>query len=102
MWRTGNNGQIGGKRRRWKYRKMGTQRKAKGDGGELDKIDDKYNMNITNARYNPKNNNRQELITWGISGGKIEKHLDYIAISNKSKNWIKMLIQSYCEYYSEV
>ena len=39
---------------------------------KLDKIIEKYNMGITNTKYNPRNNDERELITW-TSGAKKQK-----------------------------
>ena len=44
-----------------------------------------YAMNTT---YDPKNNERNELITWIGGDGDIKKQLDYILISEKQMNWV--------------
>ena len=45
-------------------------------------------MNITHTNYNPKHNNKREIITWASGDGHIAKRLDYIMISNTRKYWI--------------
>ena len=43
-----------------------------------------------NTVYNPQNNDKENLITW-ISGDRnIKKQLDYITISQKHKNGLRM------------
>ena len=48
----------------------------------------KYNVNVTNTFFNPKNDDKKNLVTWISGDGAIKKQIDYIMISGEHKNWV--------------
>ena len=100
VWTTDNNGQIARTKTtseeeegntlmsahigRWHY----ASETEKGNGEKLIKILNKFSLTATNTIHPPKNNDKENLIAWTSGGGKINKQLDYIMISNNMKNWL--------------
>ena len=87
IWRTDNNGKIGANMDNGNIGKWTYSEKSENGVGKMDKSTSKYNLDITNTNYNPKNN-KHEAITWTSGDGEIGKQLDYVMISNKRKNWV--------------
>ena len=62
-----NNSQIGN----WTY----SNKCERGNGEKLDKMTNKYNVNVMNTFFNPKNDEKNNLATWIIGDGAIENKL---------------------------
>ena len=88
-WRTDNSGKISKTNNTNIGVRTYSNKCEKGNGEKLAKKFGRYNFNATNIMYNPKNNDKGELIAWASGCGNVKKQLDYITISNKRKNWVK-------------
>ena len=91
IWGTDNNGQIQQDQSQEEWNAIGqwtyANKTENGNGEQLKKYCNKFQMSVTNTKFIPKNNNKQHLVTWQNNDEGIKKQIDFIMIDKKHSNW---------------